>query len=893
MARRSSARLRNQNTPKRVSLSHDAPTRTPRTLPAKLSSVEENDDMPGAFPTTDSPSTATVSYPSLPTANTQQMEHQTPTRNTGIKPDEREMHPQLHHQSTAKIRDEARHLGFLNMAPHTEPAKQKGSLAVLQGTPTKVRDLEKDAKTPSYQFTFSRDFSLELSPEAKKLMSEKREEATRIREQMVADGEAPQSMDEVLAARRMAKPKGRFSQAHMKEQDKMDSIANHASAWRADPSRFKPASEVKPAGPRSLKRSPSKARLDEPESSSRPGSSEGSKTNSAVRGGTLPRPTSSRDLTRTAAETSPAKRVKIVETDDVSASRPKIHVATESISATPNKQSKIATLSTPTQASIARAASVKSTKAACKIPAPQFKPVATPLKSAMKKPTQLVEPQASTPLLARSPSKASLFAAAPSSSTAAPVQKSTSMMSPSFARTPAKAGVSRKHDADDQQETTTKEKPVPLLSRSPAKAPMTKTNEEDPFQAPKSAAVPLLSRSPAKAPITKTSEEDPFQATASPAVPFLSRSPTKLPMATISHEEDVGEQSTTSSKLLGRFNLLRKSPMKSILRSPQRLYSDDPSKVAAGTHLATPPGKKAAVLNKDLPPVPPATAQTRKHVDFSSSTKARDAKTQDPASSSESKTPTPSPKSDRVTKTTATPVQETQQEPEQQTSAYPSLPLAAPSYDRVPSLSPSPQKRRQTAGPQDFTFRAGEQDIVFAQSPNAPASAARSARPPTIRYVSADAKVPVASPFGTKKRKFEFENLQAASAVDQIVSPPVGTKKRKFDFENKVVTSKPDTDVDMVSDKENTPVVEENEEEESERPAKRAKPTVPSPKAKVVSKAVPKAAMQSTAAATARRTTLGVKPKGVKSASPVKKARPSSTISQARLAALSQPKKRD
>ncbi|KAF2212341.1 hypothetical protein CERZMDRAFT_117653 [Cercospora zeae-maydis SCOH1-5] len=887
MARRSSARLRNQNTPKRVSLSHDAPIRTPRTLPAKLS-VEENDEVPGAFPT-DSPSTATVSYPSLPTNNAQPTDHQTPTRNTEIKPDERKMHPQLHHQSTAKIRDEARHLGFLNMAPHTEPAKQKGNLAALQGTPTKVRDLDKDAKSPSYQFTFSRDFSLELSPEAKMLMSEKREEAARIRQHMMADGEALPSIDEVLAARRMAKPKGRFSQAHMKEQDKMDSIANHASAWRADPSRFKPVTGPKPAGPRSLKRSPSKARLDETESSSRPGSSEGSKTNSTVNEDGIPRPTSSKYLARIAGETSPAKRVKIVETDDASASRPKIDLTEEPLSATPNKQSKITTLSTPTQSSLARAASVKSAKAACNIPAPQFKSAATPLKSALKKPIQTVEPQTSTPLLARSPSKASLFPT--NSSLAAPVQKSTSMMNPSFARTPAKAGVLKKHDASEQVEISTKEKPVPLLSRSPAKAPTTKTNEDDPFQATvaQEKPVPLLSRSPAKAPITRTTnEEDPFQATASDAVPFLSRSPTKLPMVDTSNAEEAADKSTTTTKLIGRFNLLRKSPMKSILRSPQRLYSDDPFKVAAGTHLATPPGKKAATLNKELPPLPPTTNQSRKHVDFSSSTKARDAKLRDVASSSDSKTPTQSPRTERVSKTTAAPVQETEQELGEGSGAYPSLPLAVPSHNRVPSLSPSPQKRRQTAGPHDFTFHGGEHDIVFAQSPNAPASAARSSRPATIRYVSADATVPVASPFGTKKRKFEFENRQAATAVNEIVSPPVGTKKRKFDFENKVVTSKPNDDVDMVSDKENTP-----KEEESERPAKRAKPNVPTPKGKIAPTAVPRAAMQTTAAATARRTTLGVKPKGVKNASPVKKPRPSSTISQARLAALSQPKKRN
>ena len=42
---------------------------------------------------------------------------------------------------------------------------------------------------PNSNLRSNREHSLELSPEAKKLMSEKREEAARIREQMVASGE--------------------------------------------------------------------------------------------------------------------------------------------------------------------------------------------------------------------------------------------------------------------------------------------------------------------------------------------------------------------------------------------------------------------------------------------------------------------------------------------------------------------------------------------------------------------------------------------------------------------------------------------------------------------------------------------------------------------------------
>lgn len=884
MARRSSARLRNQSatTPKRVSLAHDAPppTRTPHTLPAKsslLSALEEGDEMPGAFPSSasasNSPSavtatTTSMAYPTLPTNLAHPAARQTPTKGTPIKPTEAEMHPQLHHHTTAKARDEARHLGFSNMAPHTEPPKQKGRIGTLQGTPTKTRNLESDTTSPSsYHFTFRRETSLGLSPEAKQLMFEKREEAARIRNQMVADGDVPQSIDEVLAARKLAKPKGRFSQAHLMEEQKMDSIANHASAWRANPERFKPVVEMKTVGPKSLKRSTSKAKLDEPDIPSRPNSSQGPKSVTNYEGSALPRSTSFKDLAHASpqklprsrsiqdlTQASPAKRAKRTETDDVSANRPNSSESEKTV--TPNKQSRIGTLSTPTQASLARAASVKSIKAASKLPAPHFTPGKMPLKSALKKPVHVEEHTDATPLLARSPSKVAMFA--PASTVTAPVEKPTSMMDSSLARTPAKAGVLKKHEVNEQSATAPEEKQVPFLSRSPVKAAVITTNESDPFQAD------------------------------APAMPFLSRSPTKLPLAANSTVDETPGKTATNT-LTGRFNLLRQSPMKSILRSPQRLYSDDPSKVAAGTHLATPPDKKAAVLNKAVPGVPPASAQARKHVDFSSSTKARDLKVQNTETSSESQTPTPSPTSEPYVDVTAAlaPVSETHAHSQQELSHYPQLPLAVPTNERVPSLSPSPQKRRQTAGPQDFTFRAGDHDIVFGQSPNAPASASRNSRPATIRYVSADAVASVASPNNQKKRKFDFENRKVTASMNKIVSPPIGTKKRKFEFENNLARVHSE-DVDMTSDKENTPVAEDND---AQRPTKRSKPSAPSPKSKVSS-----GPMAMTAAATARRTTLGVKPKGARSVSPVKKTagRPSSTtISQARLAALSQPKKRN
>ena len=158
----------------------------------------------------------------------------------------------------------------------------------------------------------------------------------------------------------------------------------------------------------------------------------------------------------------------------------------------------------------------------------------------------------------------------------------------------------------------------------------------------------------------------------------------------------------------------------------------------------------------------------------------------------------------------------------------------------------TPQKRRQTAVPGDFTFRAGEHSITFSQSPNAPASTASSKRPSTIRHVSAQPEL-LAQATGSKKRKFEYENAIAAGEEENQGS---------------------------ISDKEN--------EIESERPAKRVKKSTPELPAVPTSKPAAKPAVT-------KRPTLGVKPK--KGETDGKDKKPS-VISRARLAALSQPKRR-
>ncbi|KAI7118458.1 hypothetical protein KC337_g15214 [Hortaea werneckii] len=641
MARRSSARLAGRaSTPKRVSLSHDQPqanpTRTPRTVPAKLSSLDENDEMPGAFP--QSPDSAPLAKRQRSAAPT---DAHTPTENRSIQPSDQEMHPQRLHQTTAKPLDEARHLGFTQM-PQTEPAGRKSHMATAQATPSRTTRPGKvpsnpaeDAKSPTYQFTFRREHSLELSPDAKRLMLEKREEAQRIREQMVRSGEGSDPIavnaDDMVAGRKLAKPKGRFSEVHGKAFDKMASIAGHKSAFRSkgngndggmktpQQSKEKSGVSVVEAAQKSLKRSPSKAQLDEPAEKK---SLAKSPSKSNMSSG-LPRTKQTHTLPAAPeagpASPSPVKRQRRAEDDNVSSARP----SSRDTPSTPQQQSvrknipsavsypNLSALTTPTQSSLARAASTKKTET--KIPGPQLarSPSKPNLKSADVQPqhhavVQQEEAGPSTPpLLQRSPSKsAHLFAG----------------------HTPAHFGQSQSRQPNELQNEKGES---PLLSRtplhgSPGKKPLENADDAQQSEGTTTSHPAWLARSPHKMSVsrkppgeaTSKGEQQQEKTPSGPTttngsgshIPFLSRSPTKLPphpqptttTADLTHPPSTPGKPNTEeegngkakSGLLSRFSLLRKphSPMKSILRrSPQRKYSDDPAKIAAGTHLASPP----------------------------------------------------------------------------------------------------------------------------------------------------------------------------------------------------------------------------------------------------------------------------------------------------------------
>ncbi|KAF2752756.1 hypothetical protein EJ05DRAFT_515418 [Pseudovirgaria hyperparasitica] len=293
----------------------------------------------------------------------------TPRNKTPIKPSEKEMHPQLHHQTTTKPLEEARWLGFLSKGAHTEPSKGVNKLIYTQATPTKIPTTAQKSvlSTPEFKFRVTRP-SFELSPEARQLMEETREEAAMIKAQMMAAKHAGASIADIngVGGRKYAQAKGkagRFSDVHMEQFKRMDSIANHPSSFRADPNRFKQA-EVR----KSLKRSPSKAQLDDEDAppAVRPSPSMSRLPAHASSGA---RPRSTVKLVSETVEDIPAvifsnKRNKHSAEQDVSSMRPADKSATPKtmIPKLPASISRLPSVCTPTRSSLARAQSVRVAK---------------------------------------------------------------------------------------------------------------------------------------------------------------------------------------------------------------------------------------------------------------------------------------------------------------------------------------------------------------------------------------------------------------------------------------------------------------------------------------------------------------------------------------------------
>ncbi|RAK78301.1 uncharacterized protein BO72DRAFT_527057 [Aspergillus fijiensis CBS 313.89] len=253
------------------------------------------------------------------------------------RPSHQDMHPSKVHQSTTKQPDSGLVLGFNPIKKDAEGNVVKDT--ATESTPTKARDSPASAYygTPAFEFKLASQ-EAQLSDEAKKLMESVRLDAAKIKAQMVKDRANGAQDKPELTERKIVQPKGktdRFTEAHMAEFKKMDSIANHPSAFRAAPGRFQPVIEKK-----TLKRSNSKARLDETDSKS-PSPSKVS----------VARPSP-------APVAASAKRVKHNQTDDASTSRlPTLNSPKPGF--TRPRHSFRKSLMTPTRASAARASTVR------------------------------------------------------------------------------------------------------------------------------------------------------------------------------------------------------------------------------------------------------------------------------------------------------------------------------------------------------------------------------------------------------------------------------------------------------------------------------------------------------------------------------------------------------
>lgn len=276
-------------------------------------------------------------------------EARTPISASAVRPPREEMHPSKAQHSTTKQADSGLILGFNPIRKDAD-----GNVMTIDNTPSKSKFSPAPPYfgTPGYDLKFGQDS--QLSDDAKRLMDSVREDVARIKSRMIFDmskqDEKDHEAEQIHGDRKIAMPKGkanRFSDVHMAEFKKMDSIAGHPSSFRATPGRFQPATK-------SLKRSKSKAQLDEPESS-----------NSSLPGS----PSKSSVMSNAPAATT--KRAKHNPVDDTSAS----HIPVQKNEAAPKPagarpRSTIRShLMTPTRASMAR-----STSTSIKAPKTSFIP---------------------------------------------------------------------------------------------------------------------------------------------------------------------------------------------------------------------------------------------------------------------------------------------------------------------------------------------------------------------------------------------------------------------------------------------------------------------------------------------------------------------------------------
>ena len=268
------------------------------------------------------------------------------------------MHPSKVHQSTAKPARPAAQVdqnGLEHAA--SEVQAESTDTTVAQHMPTKFPGAwPSQISSPTFDFSLGRDESI-LSVEAQRIMDSVRGEAAKIKAQMQAERAKQDHLDHEAdhlyraKDREIVKPRGktgRFSNVHMQEFKKMDSIAGHASAWKTKPHTDGP----------SLKRSNSQANHDKEGVVQQLMGFKVAKTSKSVN------PIGDQDR----EDQGPGKRVKTNQSDDTSSTRPRSRDqgSQNNVPSTPLKsgwQSKLPSATvTPTQSSLARAASVRHQK---------------------------------------------------------------------------------------------------------------------------------------------------------------------------------------------------------------------------------------------------------------------------------------------------------------------------------------------------------------------------------------------------------------------------------------------------------------------------------------------------------------------------------------------------
>ncbi|PSR79751.1 hypothetical protein BD289DRAFT_485417 [Coniella lustricola] len=231
----------------------------------------------------------------------------TPMGATVIKPPMSEMHPSKAHVGTMPAPSSALRLGFTDIKPQNGCAKGSGPFL---STPSKT-NMSSSPLAPKSAHKAATNSNQTFGADAQKIMEEIREEAAKIKAGLIAKREQERLEEAQASTRKIAQPKrksGRFSEVHMAEFKKMDSIANHPSAFRASHDRAATAIESTSKG---RKRSQSNANIDTSETPL-----------SITPASTLTLKSTKMSRASGKASKSPAKRAKQSPDDDASTNRP-------------------------------------------------------------------------------------------------------------------------------------------------------------------------------------------------------------------------------------------------------------------------------------------------------------------------------------------------------------------------------------------------------------------------------------------------------------------------------------------------------------------------------------------------------------------------------------------